>query len=142
MNISDDAEYVAIHDAARCLVDKSIIGKVFKDAYKYGAATAASKVKDTIKISNSDAFVETTPDRDTVWAVQTPQIFKKEIIISAHKLAKREDFESTDDNALVEKLGFRVKLTDCGYGNVKLTTPEDIAVAEARLKIRTGENRQ
>ncbi|MBQ7500501.1 MAG: 2-C-methyl-D-erythritol 4-phosphate cytidylyltransferase [Clostridia bacterium] len=140
MNISGDSEFVAIHDAARCLIDEDTIRSVFKDAYKYGAATAASKVKDTVKISDGDGFIALTPDRETVWSVQTPQIFKKEIIISAHELAKREGFESTDDNALVERAGFRVRLTDCGYGNIKLTTPEDIAIAEALLRSKTEVN--
>ena len=138
MKVSPDAEYIAIHDAARCLITEEAVRSVFKAAYRYGAATASSSVKDTIKVSNGKGFVEYTPERSTLRAVQTPQIFKKELIIAAHELARREEYEATDDNALVEKTGVRVRLVDCGHTNIKLTTPEDIAVAEALLEFSTG----
>ena len=133
---SKGCRFVAIHDAARCLVTEEIIRSVFKASYRYGAATAASPVKDTVKISDSEGFTEYTLERDLLRAVQTPQIFRREIITAAHELARRENFEATDDNALVEKTGIRVKLVDCGYGNLKITTPEDIIAAEALLKSR------
>lgn len=132
--IDDDSDYVAIHDGARCLVTPEIIEKVLYEARLYEAASAANAVKDTVKITNSEGFVVSTPDRATLWAAQTPQIFRADLYRAAAFLALKEGFTATDDNSLAEHIGARVKMVDCGYRNIKITTPEDIYIAQMLLK--------
>lgn len=132
--IDDKCDFVAIHDGARCLVTPEIIEKVLLDARRYEAASAANPVKDTVKITNPKGFVLSTPDRSTLWAAQTPQIFRADLYRAAAFMALKDGFEATDDNSLVEHLGGKVKMVDCGYRNIKITTPEDIHIAEMFLK--------
>lgn len=134
IKISDKCDYVAIHDAARCLVTPANIKAVLDSAVLYGAASAAVPVKDTVKITDSKGFVSSTPDRARVWQAQTPQIFKADLYRAAAYYAKKEGFEGTDDNSLVEWLGAKVKLVNCGYKNIKITTPEDVHIANILLK--------
>ena len=134
--ISDKCDYVAIHDAARCLVTKENIEKVLEEAERYDAASAACPAKDTVKITDKNGFVVSTPDRALTWAAQTPQIFKADLYRAAAFYALKKGYEATDDNALVEWLGARVKMVNCGYENIKITTPEDIHIAKALLKER------
>ncbi len=134
--IDDKCDYVAIHDGARCLVTKENIEKVLEEAERYDAASAAAPVKDTIKITDKKGFVVSTPDRAVTWSAQTPQIFKADLYRAAAFYALKEGFEGTDDNSLVEWLGARVKMVDCGYENIKITTPEDIHIAQILLKER------
>ena len=134
--IDDKCDFVAIHDAARCLVTKDNIEKVLDQAQRYDAASAACPVKDTIKITDKKGFVVSTPDRALTWAAQTPQIFKADLYRAAAFYALKQGYEATDDNALAEWLGARVKMVDCGYENIKITTPEDIGIAETLLKER------
>ena len=137
--VSKKAKYVAIHDGARCLVTQEIIDKVLKEAVKNGIATSASKVTDTVKLSNKDGFIEKTLDRSYMWNVQTPQIFGyKKYQISAYK-SKQDGFEATDDCMLAEYVGFKVKLVDTGNENIKITVKDDIKRAEAILASR-GDN--
>lgn len=135
-HISDKCDFVAIHDAARCLVTEQNILDVLSAAERYSGASAAAPAKDTIKVTDSKGFVLSTPDRATVWSAQTPQIFKTEVYRAAAYYAKEKGFEGTDDNSLVEWLGCKVKLVDCGYENIKITTPEDIPIAQTLLKLR------
>lgn len=138
--VSKKAKYVAIHDGARCLVDDKIINSVLKEAKKNGIATSASRVTDTVKESDKDGFVIKTLDRTNMWNVQTPQIFEyKKYMISAYK-AKQEGYTATDDCMLAEFAGFKVKLVDTGYSNIKITVQEDIKRAEAILSLK-GENK-
>ncbi len=137
MAVSDKCDFVAIHDAARCLVTPENIEKVLHEARYHEAASAANPVKDTIKITDSEGFVVSTPDRQRVWAAQTPQIFYANLYRAAAFYAAKKGFEATDDNSLVEHLGSRVKMVDCGYKNIKITTPEDIHIAEMLLKENT-----
>ena len=132
--ISDRSEFVAIHDGARCLITIDAIDKVLRAAYSWGAATAASHISDTVKRGGFGDFIEDTIDRDSLWRVQTPQVFKTELYRAAAYTAESEGFKATDDNMLVEHIGFRVKLVDCGTGNIKITTPTDLAVAEVLLR--------
>ena len=132
--VSDDCDFVAIHDGARCLITPENIEKVLYEARCYEAASAAAPVKDTIKITNSEGFVVSTPNRSKVWAAQTPQIFRADLYRAAAFYALKLGYEATDDNALVEFLGSKVKMVDCGYKNIKITTPEDIHIAEVLLK--------
>ncbi len=132
--ISDNCDFVAIHDGARCLITPENIEKVLYQARCYEAASAAAPAKDTVKITNSDGFVVSTPNRSRVWMAQTPQIFRADLYRAAAFYALRLGYEATDDNALVEFLGSKVKMVDCGYRNIKITTPEDIHIARVLLE--------
>ena len=125
---------IAIHDAARCLVSDEIINEAIDAAVKYGAAAPGVICKDTLKESDEDGFIASTIDRSKTYQIQTPQIFKSEIIMSAHNNA--DVFEATDDCSLVERMGGKIKITQGSYDNIKLTTPEDIIIGENILKRR------
>ena len=132
--ISSKCDFVAIHDGARCLITPDDIKKVLYEARCHDAASAAVPAKDTVKITDSKGFVISTPDRSKVWYAQTPQIFRADLYRAAAFYALKQNFEATDDNSLAEHLGAKVKMVDCGYRNIKITTPEDISIAEALLK--------
>lgn len=122
--------YVAIHDAARCLITSEDIKNVLEAAYKHGAAIAATKSVDTLKLADESGFIAETLDREHIYSAQTPQVFLKEIYMSAAYSAKKDGVEATDDSSLVERLGFKVRLVQVTHANLKVTTPDDIAIAE------------
>jgi 2-C-methyl-D-erythritol 4-phosphate cytidylyltransferase len=126
-----DCDWVVIHDGARPLVTKDLIEDGLKAAQKTGAAVAAVPVTDTIKFASDDRIVHQTPPRQNLWAVQTPQVFRTDIIARAYKQAKGE---VTDDASLVEGLNHKVKLYMGSYDNIKITSPHDLALAEVLLK--------
>ncbi len=130
------SEFVTIHDGVRCLITPEMISEVCRAAYRYGAATAACMSKDSVKISDGKGFIKESADRDYIWLAQTPQIFRTDMYKTAAFSAKKEGFTATDDNSLVERLGFKVFLCDTGYSNLKITTPEDIFTAESVLRSR------
>lgn len=135
--ISKDTRFVAIHDGARCLITPEQIAKVCASAYKHGCASAANRAVDSIKVSNGkNQFIDSSADRNRVWMAQTPQVFKTEIYELALKKADADHLEVTDDNSLVENLGVSIKLVECGRMNIKITTPEDVPLAEAIIKSR------
>ncbi len=137
--ISDKTNYVAIHDAARCLVTPDMIESVIAAAISVGAACACCKSTDTVKISTKNELIESTPDRNFIRLAQTPQVFSTEIYrVSAYK-ALSDGITVTDDASMAEHAGFAVKLVDCGKENLKITEPADIPIAEAILNHR--ENR-
>lgn len=117
-------QLVAIHDAARPFVSEQIITQVLEKAAQMGAAAPAVPVKDTIKVVGADQMIQNTPARDTLYAVQTPQCFDKNLYLQAAQAAA--DTQVTDDCQLVEKLGLPVALTQGSYENYKITTPEDL----------------
>jgi 2-C-methyl-D-erythritol 4-phosphate cytidylyltransferase len=127
----DKCDWVVIHDGARPLVTKALIEDGLEAAKETGAAVAAVPVTDTIKTAGDDRIVRQTPPRQNLWAVQTPQVFRVDIISKAYQKAKSE---VTDDASLVEKLGYEVKLYMGAYDNIKITTAKDLLVAEALLK--------
>ncbi len=129
---------VAIHDSARPLVTKEEMEKVVADAAEYGAALLAVPTKATIKqaVATDDNFVAATPKRKLLWEAHTPQVIRSDLLRKGFEKAEKEDLEVTDDVSLVELLGEKVKLTEGEYTNIKVTTPEDIAVAETILKER------
>lgn len=128
---------VLIHDGARPLVTGEIISRAVEGAAKYGACAAAMPVKDTIKVADEDGFCAATPKRSTLWQMQTPQAFSFALILDAYKrLFSGEEYQKdvTDDAMVVETMtDSRVKLILGDYSNMKVTTPEDMAVAEALL---------
>jgi 2-C-methyl-D-erythritol 4-phosphate cytidylyltransferase len=127
----DNCQWVVIHDGARPLVTKDLIEGGLKAAQETGAAVAAIPVTDTIKIADDDRIVHQTPPRQNLWAVQTPQVFRADIIARAYE---QIEGEVTDDASLVEKLGHKVKLYMGSYDNIKITSPHDLALAEVLLK--------
>ncbi len=133
------AEYVAIHDGARPLITPELIQQVIKEAFAWGAAALGVPVKDTIKIVGPQGVIAATPDRSALWAVQTPQVFEKTSYLSAAAQAVRQGMEYTDDCQLMEQLGRQVHLCMGSYENIKLTTKEDLTVAQAILHRRGTE---
>lgn len=144
--LSAETSLVLIHDGARPFVDQGIIGRTIEDAQKYGACVAGMPAKDTVKIADREGFAETTPDRSLVWTVQTPQAFNRELICRAYKaMMESEALQQgvTDDAMVVERMtGEPIRLTEGSYENIKVTTPEDMAVAEAILKRKQGSGRE
>lgn len=134
----EDAAFYAVHDGARPLADSAFIDNVIRYAYKTNAAAPAVPVKDTIKIA-FDGQVESTPDRATLFAVQTPQVFDAQLLSAALQSARESGAAITDDCSAVERLGKVVYLTDGSYENIKITTPEDVVLATAILKRREGQ---
>ncbi len=120
-------DWVVIHDGARPLVTTDLIERGLEAARETGAAIAAVPVIDTIKLAGDDQMVQGTPPRHSLWAVQTPQVFRFDIINEAYRQAK---YEVTDDATLVERLGKKVKLYMGSYDNIKITNPEDLIIAE------------
>lgn len=135
--ISKDSKFVAIHDGARCLITPNDIERVCVAAYKCGGATAATRAIDSIKISSGkNLFIESSANRNHVWLAQTPQIFRTDVYELALLKGKEDGLLVTDDNSLVENLGAKIKLVECGRNNLKITTPDDIPIALAILKSR------
>ncbi len=132
--------YVAIHDGARPLIRPADIEQVISDARKSGAATLGVPVKDTIK-SVKNGIITGTPDRSSLYQTQTPQVFARELYEQAMQLAAEQEKDYTDDCQLVEALGRTVTMTAGAYSNLKLTTPEDFAIAEALLQLQSEEER-
>ena len=122
-----DCHWVVIHDGARPLVTEDLIRHGLAEAQETGAAVAAIPVTDTIKVAGDDRLVQHTPPRHNLWAVQTPQVFRFDIITEAYRRVKAE---VTDDASLVEESGYKVKLYMGNYDNIKVTTPDDLALAE------------
>ena len=133
LHIPDISQYVAIHDAARCLITHGMIKLVYEDAVKYGAATASTSVTDTIKQIGIDGNILNTVDRSQLVSVQTPQIFKLDKYIKALSLVDDDDKTITDDNMVFERAGFSVHPTETGKNNIKITVPEDLKYAEFLL---------
>ena len=136
--ISDDVKFVAIHDAARCLITPEQIRDVAVTAFEVGAAIAASRAKDTVKIVEADRVKE-TPDRSTVWLASTPQIIRADVYRACAYMAKKEGYTGTDDASLLERIGFDVAVVNVGDENIKITTKTDLLLAEAILKERQKE---
>jgi len=130
---------VLVHDAARPLVTPGQIAACCSAAETHGASALAVPVKDTIKISDGNGFIVSTPERRTLWSVQTPQAFWRAELLEAHRLAREEGAAATDDAMLLERLGRKVAIVDGDYSNIKITTPEDLPIAELLLARRLGE---
>lgn len=130
---SGDADYYAIHDGARPLITREEIETCFDAAVEHGAAAVGTPVKDTIKVAGSDGLILSTPDRSGLYAIQTPQIFSASLYRTAMERAEREAVQYTDDCQLVERTGRQVYISPGSYQNLKITTPEDIVIAQALL---------
>ena len=134
--IDPATKYVAIHDGARCLVTPDMIERVCHASYRYRAASAVSSVSDTVKTAKG-GFVASTVDRNSVFLATTPQVFSANLYRAALETVQNAD-QLTDDNQLIEQLPHPIKLVDCGKENIKITTPDDVDLAEFLLKKREG----
>ncbi len=128
--VNYNCRIVLIHDGARPFISEGAIKESIDTANDIGASCVAVPVKDTIKRSDSENFVQETLNRRNLWSIQTPQTFKFNLIMDAHKRALEDGFVGTDDAVLVERLGFPLKLVMGSYDNIKITTREDLAIAE------------
>jgi 2-C-methyl-D-erythritol 4-phosphate cytidylyltransferase len=123
-------QWVVVHDGARPLVTPELITRGLDAAVDTGAAIAAVPAKDTIKVVDQGRLVLATPDRSSLWLVQTPQVFRRALLERAHREVQED---VTDDAAMVERLGLPVRVFMGAYSNIKVTTPEDLVLAEALL---------
>ena len=135
-----DTEYVLIHDGARPFIDHEIIERGLMAAAQTGASVVGMPSKDTVKIADVEGNVSETPDRSSVWIVQTPQIFRYPLIYDAYtSILKKEMTGITDDAMVAEhETGVKIRFSEGSYRNIKITTPEDLVIAEAFLR----ENRE
>ena len=137
-----DATGVLIHDGARCLATPDLFNRCAKALEQYLGFIAAVPVKDTIKVVDDQKQIETTPNRDSLWAAQTPQGFDAKKLKACHEQGRRQGWEVTDDAALYERLGLPVHIVEGEETNLKLTTPSDLAIAELLLQQRLEVNPQ
>ncbi len=137
--VDEKCRFVAVHDGARCLVTPEMIEDVVNAAHSFGAAASAQRVVDTVKLSDGDGNIADTVDRERVWLVKTPQVFDVDVYRECAAAAKRDGVFVTDDCMMAERMGHKIKLCDCGQNNIKLTTREDLALAEFILSRRENE---
>ncbi|MNP13841.1 2-C-methyl-D-erythritol 4-phosphate cytidylyltransferase [compost metagenome] len=123
-------DWVMVHDGVRPFVEPADIEECYQTALRVGASVLAVPVKDTIKKVDGSGIIVETPDRQSLWAIQTPQTFRVSDLLRAHQLAQNTGFVGTDDSMLVERLGIPVAVVHGGYSNIKLTTPDDLEYAE------------
>jgi 2-C-methyl-D-erythritol 4-phosphate cytidylyltransferase len=135
LDATDGAAIIAVHDAARLLVTPELIGRGIELARRHGAAICAVPARDTVKLvgDGDPPLVVETPDRSAAWLAQTPQVFDRALLLRAHQVATAP---ATDDARLVEALGQEVRVYEGATWNIKVTTPEDVTVAEALLRER------
>lgn len=134
LDVIDDCELIIIHDGARPLIKSEDIENTIRAAKENKAAAVGVFVKDTVKVVDKNGFVVSTPDRSTLFAVQTPQIFDFELYRNAAQNAREKGLDFTDDCQLVESFNQKVKTVVGSYSNIKITTPDDIVLAENLLK--------
>ncbi|UED75165.1 2-C-methyl-D-erythritol 4-phosphate cytidylyltransferase [Brevibacillus sp. DP1.3A] len=138
-SLSANCDYVLVHDAARPFVTRKQISDMIKQVQQDQATIMAVPVKDTIKVVGAKGLVESTPARESLWAVQTPQAFRMSLLREAHQAAEAAGKLGTDDAMLVEWLGHPVSILHGSYENIKITTPDDLWFGEEILRKRKGE---
>ena len=131
-----DCEYVLIHDGARPFVTEEILKRGLQKVKETGACVIGMPSKDTVKLSDEEGYVKETPNRKCVWTIQTPQIFSYSLIREAHDSIRQKDMSKITDDAMVveQESGVRIRLVEGSYQNIKITTPEDLDIAETFLK--------
>lgn len=139
-SLDEQPDLILVHDAVRVLITKETVNKTINKAIETGAAIAGNRVYDTLKLSHSEAdkdiLIKKNVSRENMWQAQTPQVFKTDIIFSAYDKAKQDHFEGTDSASLVERLGVPIHLVESSRFNFKITTPEDLEIAEILLSHR------
>ncbi len=133
MHTDKSTRFIAVHDGARPLVDPEHIKKCIKDASVFGGAVLGGPVKDTVKLVDGGMIADTL-DRRKLYSIQTPQIFRRDIYVKGINFARDNELDFTDDCQLAEAVGAKINLTLSDYRNIKITTPEDLAVAEVLLR--------
>ena len=136
--INKSAEIIVVHDGVRPFVKVEDIAKTIAVAKQRGACVVGVKAKDTVKICNTQNEIVTTPERNFVWNIQTPQAFQKDILIRAFQRAEKENFVGTDESVLAERDGTVVSVVEGHYENIKITTPDDMIIGKAFLKKEKG----
>ncbi|MFC4355408.1 2-C-methyl-D-erythritol 4-phosphate cytidylyltransferase [Chryseomicrobium palamuruense] len=139
LKAAEGAELVLVHDAARPFIQQQVIHKLVEVAAEQGGAVAAVKAKDTMKLVRNGR-VEETIDRETLWAIQTPQAFRYQLLVDAAKQADEQGFVGTDEAMLAERAGLPVYIVESSYDNQKMTTPEDLVLGELILTRREENN--
>ena len=134
--LDEKCDVVLIHDGARPFVSDKIIDKSIEEAKEHKAIVVGVPVKDTIKVIDNDKNIVDTPNRSVLWAVQTPQTFDYNILIDAYKEAFKNKFYGTDDAMLVERIGYKVKMLEGSYNNIKITTQEDLNIGSQILRVQ------
>lgn len=134
--LDEKCDVVLIHDGARPFVSDKIIDKSIEEAKEHKAIVVGVPVKDTIKVIDNDKNIVDTPNRSVLWAVQTPQTFEYNILIDAYKDAFKNKFYGTDDAMLVERIGYKVKMLEGSYNNIKITTQEDLNIGSQILRVQ------
>ena len=134
--LDEKCDVVLIHDGARPFVSDKIIDKSIEEAKEHKAIVVGVPVKDTIKVIDNDKNIVDTPNRSVLWAVQTPQTFDYNILIDAYKDAFKNKFYGTDDAMLVERIGYKVKMLEGSYNNIKITTQEDLNIGRQILRVQ------
>ena len=134
--LDEKCDVVLIHDGARPFVSDKIIDKSIEEAKEHKAIVVGGPVKDTIKVIDNDKNIVDTPNRSVLWAVQTPQTFDYNILIDAYKDAFKNKFYGTDDAMLVERIGYKVKMLEGSYNNIKITTQEDLNIGSQILRVQ------
>lgn len=132
--VSNKTDIVLIHDGVRPFVRGCDIKNIIGQTRVNGACVLGVKVKDTIKMCNEDAVVVDTPKREVLWCAHTPQSFKYDIIMKAHEKAQADNFLGTDDSVLAERIGYKIKMVEGSYDNIKITTPEDLVIAKQLIQ--------
>ena len=138
--VDERCKFVAIADAARCLITPAEIEKVCHAAYRWGAASAGVQATDSVKIVDTSAFIESSSDRNYVWLAQTPQIFALNLYRAAAYVCRDEGFKATDDNQMAEHIRVPVKMVATSRENIKITDPSDLIFASAILEARKRKN--
>jgi 2-C-methyl-D-erythritol 4-phosphate cytidylyltransferase len=135
--VQDDCDLVMVHDGVRPFISQEMLARSIQGAVDCGASIVGVPAKDTVKLVSAQNMVLTTPDRKSIFLVQTPQTFKRDILLRAYRQAMEDGFYATDEASLVERLGLPVKVVEGSYENIKITTPEDLAIGELILRRKT-----
>lgn len=136
--VDEEAEIVVVHDAVRPFITADLIERSIEAARKHGGAIVAVPMKDTPKQAGPDGLIQKTLDRAGLWLAQTPQTFRRALVVEAYRKAALAHVHATDDAALAERLGHAVAIVEGSWENIKITTPEDMILAEAILAARKG----
>ena len=132
--VDENCKIVLIHDGARPFVNNDTIDSAIESAKENKCVIVGVPVKDTIKVIDENNNVCDTPDRSTLWSIQTPQVFDYSLIMKAHEKAREDNYYGTDDSMLMEYFGQKVKVVEGSYNNIKITTPEDLKIGEEILR--------
>lgn len=131
--LKDDCQIVAIHDGVRPMITPETVSATVSAAFEYGCAAVGVRMKDTIKVADDNGFIKHTADRDKLWQIQTPQTFKKNIIKSLYENYLKNGHTATDDCFIAEQAGYKIKIVEGSYENIKITTPQDIYIMKGLL---------